>query len=448
MRLKTNLSLLFIIIVCLSIPHVSYSFLQTVEAVNIGDNDLLHGGWIIELNDLLVLHTEGSYYQMGYQHGYLLKEKIQKNMLIYFNYFDSIGTTFQDFLTIWNKTKAFVPEHVMDELRGIADGSELSFETIAVANIVPMKYHCALFSAWGNATDTGDLYFARSLDYTYIKDPITGEDWNSQVLIIREPENGSASMYPGFTGFSYCYGGINENGICIAHATSYSYDETYEGTHLRFRMKEVLDHASSIQDAVQIMNTNKTCGYNILISDGKINKTVVLEQNKNLSYIGSWNQKDEANNPCWPIKDVIRRTNFYINKTMAATQRPFYDPRNPVNYLKILEPIRSKEYRRIQPQFWYHYKSLSRAIEKDWGSIDLLNAMVILRMVYNGKNNIMFKFNDVQWMIFHIGYYAIHQWVACPRTGDMLISFASSDSSAYKQTPHLYNLYHLMTIEP
>jgi len=440
--------IVFIFIYNVIFPNFSYVMVDALKGTAIDENTLLEGGWIKELPGVLLLHTEGSYYKMGYQHGYLLKERIQRNILIYFNFYESKGTTYNDFHAIWNATKPYVPDQIIEEMQGIADGSGIPFETIAVSNIVPMKYHCALFSAYGPATSSGDLYFTRSLDYTYIKDPVTGEEWDTQMMIIREPEEGFVSMYPGFTGFAYCYGGINEKGISIAHATSYCNDETYNGTHLRFRMKEVLDHASTVQEAVQIMNANKTCGYNIIIADGKTNENVLIEQNANISYVGTWNQSDEANHPCWPIDHVIRRTNFYVNKTLAASQRPCFDPRNPINYLKILENIRSEEFRGLPSQFWFHYKALSQEIEKRWGFINLSDAMDLIRDVYNGKNNIMFKINDIQWNIIHFGYYSIHQWVACPKTGDMLISFATSDISAFKQPVMYFNLFELKAYVP
>ena len=36
-----------------------------------------NGGWFEERDGVKILHLNGSYYDMGYQHGYLLKEEIQ-----------------------------------------------------------------------------------------------------------------------------------------------------------------------------------------------------------------------------------------------------------------------------------------------------------------------------------------------------------------------------------
>ena len=39
---------------------------------------------------------------------------------------------------------------------------------------------------------------------------------------------------------------------------------------------------------------------------------------------------------------------------------------------------------------------------------------------------------------------AWNQWVACPATGDMVVSFATHDQMAFKTEPHYFNLYQLL----
>jgi hypothetical protein len=42
----------------------------------------------------------------------------------------------------------------------------------------------------------------------------------------------------------------------------------------------------------------------------------------------------------------------------------------------------------------------------------------------------------------------MHQWVACPKTGDMLICFASKDRIASINPVHHFNLFKLLESEP
>jgi len=42
--------------------------------------DILKKGWIKEENDVKVMFLNGTHYEMGYQHGYFLKEEIRQNL--------------------------------------------------------------------------------------------------------------------------------------------------------------------------------------------------------------------------------------------------------------------------------------------------------------------------------------------------------------------------------
>ncbi len=440
--------ILFIIFL---ISSSSFVFAQNKE--NISDErisynkDLLNNAFLKEENGVKILYTNGTYYEMGYQHGFFLKEEIKKSVWIFLNYYYyRFGVSYDIGLRIWNKTSKFFPDYIIEEMRGVADGSGMSFEAIAVAQTMRMKYHCSIISATGTATSDGKLYFARSLDWSSaIKDPITGEFLNNHVLFVRDPSEGYSSMFAGYSGFVATYGGINEKGISIAAAGAYSSDETFNGLAARYRMRKVLDHASTVKEAVDIISKNKTNGINFIISDSKENKSLIVEQTPSLDCAGFWNSPVESNKPCWSIENVSRRTNFFINKTLAKTQRYCFDPRNPINLLALIKPINGRGITSNLIQiYWMHYKALSKAIENIWGSINLFDMMTLLRDVYNGKNNLVFKLNNLLWKFSKTGYYASHQWVACPQTGEMLVSFAHSNVRAFERSVHYFNLFDIL----
>ena len=60
------------------------------------------GGWLEEIEGVRILHLNGSYYDMGYSHGFLLKEEIQANMRILFDYFHDMGFSNTTLLQSWN----------------------------------------------------------------------------------------------------------------------------------------------------------------------------------------------------------------------------------------------------------------------------------------------------------------------------------------------------------
>ncbi|HKD35628.1 MAG TPA: hypothetical protein VKB78_02475, partial [Pirellulales bacterium] len=88
-------------------------------------------GWLEKIDGYPVLHLKGTPYEMGYQHGALLKESVKSNM---HNILEVEGSTSVDlgpislkprFLmdTIPNIERPYVPDRYLDEMSGLAAGS-------------------------------------------------------------------------------------------------------------------------------------------------------------------------------------------------------------------------------------------------------------------------------------------------------------------------------------
>ena len=425
--------------------HVMGSF---TEENNITTYNALDDGWIEEYDDFMILHLNGSHYEMGYQHGSLLGGEMEENFRAFLNYTELYGWDYNFYVWLWNEIKDYVPQEYKDEMQGMADGSGLPFLNISIMNIMIDWFHCCEAATWGPATSDGKLIHMRSFDWSMeMIDPITGASMReNQILMVRDPENGYASLEPSFSGLIGGPGGINENGMGIGILCSYCFDEINsthaEGIPVTFRIKMVLDQAFNAYEAVAIMNSNTTCGYNFIISDKDI--AYAVEQTLTLSYCGTWDNPVESTRPFWVIDYVVRRTNIFINPDLAAIQRDRYNPsffpllmmflkKNPVGYKSIFSSSTS----------WLHYRALSKEIEKLWGNIELNNSMDMLRKVYLGKTDI--RFFIVQRLETYV---ALHQWVACPETGDILISFASVDKNAHENPVHYFNLFELLNSEP
>ena len=407
-------------------------------------NNLSKSGWIEQYDDFKLLHLEGSYYEMGYQHGHLLADEIEENFRAFLNYTETYGWNYSFYVWYWNEIKDNVPIQYKDEMKGIADGSGLPLINISINNIMADWFHCSEAAAWGPATSEGKLIHIRSFDWAMdMVDPITGKGLReNQILMFRNPDSGYASIEPTFSGLIGGPGGINENGIGIGILCSYCFDEInsthVEGIPVTFRIKMVLDRAANINEALEIINSNKTCGFNFIISDK--DKAYSVEQTLSLSYNGTWDNPIESISPFWSIDHVIRRTNIFINPELAKYQRRYYNPSvfplmmtffklNPIGYKSIFSSSTS----------WLHYKALSKEIEKNWGNLNLSNSMRLIRDVYLGKTDLRF------YILQKIGYYIpLHQWVASPETGDILISFANVETDAHKNQVNEFNLFDLL----
>ena len=425
-------------------------FTAQYEKLKHVDTPPLTEGWIEKQDNVTILHISGSHYEMGYQHGSLLKNEIQENIRMINEWFERRGFPYDVMLQIWDVMKDVLPQEYKEEMQGMADGVGVSFEEIAVYNTWPAVINHALIACcgaalWGTATADGHLYHIRSLDILHpglgIKDPITGTLFReNQVLIVRKPNNGYTSVYPESAGSISSWGGLNEKGLAIGSNTCLTSDSTYYGISATFRMRMVLDYAANADEAIHIICANRTCGWNFIISDGKIPQGYIIEQTANLLYIGTWFNLVESTYPFWEIRQVVRRTPMYISPICAATQqlRPFYDPSGLRGFLMFLLG------NNLYFMMWIYYRALSKEIDNQYGTLAMNNTMVLLRNVYQGKTDfltyVMQKISS---------YKALHQWVACPQTGEIVVSFADADHDTACENPaHYFKLSKLMAAVP
>lgn len=399
-------------------------------------------GWIDEIDGIKVVHLKGSFYEMGYQHGSLLKEECYQFFRAFINEADQYGVTYADLVNKWDTRKEYVPQSHIDGLQGLADALNLSFEYVAAGNLAtgvyvsisePFRIECVNFGCWGSATTDGKLYHARSYDLPiWTQDPESGTYviQENQIVIIREPDNAYASMSVSIAGYTGCIGGVNEKGISIGINRCWSADETNNGSSPGASIQLVLDYASNIEEATYFLNQNKTLGYIFTISDSKVPASYIFETSANNSYLGAWDSPVESLYPFWEIDHVVRRANLYLNSTLASYQRERYNPKGFLLWL-----MGKNEYF----THWRHYRALSIGIEKHWGNLDANNTMDILRKTCTGRYDFLF-FIATSLRILETW----HQWVICPETGDMWVSFSYDGRSAFKNSVHHLNFYELL----
>ena len=336
------------------------------------------------------------------------------------------------------------PKKYKNELQGLVDSSGLTHEEIGVLNIfhdAVNLINCCGGIAWGKSTKNGELIHLRSGDMDiFLNDSETGTFLSeNQVIIIREPVDSYASMSPVLIGDIGTYGGLNEKGIAVSETTVKTDDTTLHGITASLRMRITLDNADTGWEAINIMGSNRTCGWNLLISDGNIPEGYVLEQTANTSIVCLWNTSCESKEPFWSMEDVIRRSNCFISPACADLElnRKYYDTsglKGIIYYILGLD-------RHFIP--WTHYRVLSQGYEAEWGNLNLSSTMEMLRDVYLGETDIIFSI-----MMKMYFYQPCHQWVATPITGDMLICFGSEGKLSCENPVHIFNLFELLEAEP
>lgn len=395
--------------------------------------------WDIE--GITIVYLNGSFYEMGYQLGSLIKEEYTINKRAFLHFYQKEGITYTDLTNLWDIQKYYIPDETIDYIQGAADALNVSFYDVASVWVAEGAAYCrcSSFAAWGDATKNGKLIQMRSLEFPLtIKDPQSDNYvQNSPIIVVADPEGEeyNAFIYPTFAGY-VVEDGVNDKGIAIGNMWSPNQDQTMNGAPMGARLFEVLFRASSAQDAIGIITSDRTFGYNFIISDAKVPIAYAVETTASRTYSGTWNDPSESFAPFWPITHVVRRTNCFLDPSIAKTQRSHYNPHHLSYWMGLLKS---------NPEpwvvIWNHYKALSKGIESLHGDLDVNNTVYMVRDVYHGGYdpiwNMILKLNS-EWTTWW-------QWTTCPASGEIKISFADEKTSAHHNPVFSFNF--LKTIE-
>ena len=242
------------------------------------------------------LHLEGSPYEMGWQHGELMKDEIlafREDARAYF------GGVVREFLgslldivgldVVFNiLVKPYLDQGMIDpdsleEMKGISDATGVRLKEVIIPNvqweIQETLLHCSEFAAVGDATADGRLYHGFNMD-THSQENVAL--WNKYSLLVfyhPEGKKGFAAVTtPGGVGV---FSGINEEGISIGWDNTIikeppDYDRAFEPYLLVIR--RALEQASSIDDAVEVITgPYRPLGDILIIADGKTKTAAALE---------------------------------------------------------------------------------------------------------------------------------------------------------------------------
>jgi isopenicillin-N N-acyltransferase like protein len=243
-------------------------------------------GWLETIDGYPVVYVKGSHYEMGRQHGELLRERVQKN-LQHLLEIKGEAALFelgplrikprQAIETIIKVQEPFVPKKYFEELRGLADGAQVPLADARAANFIPELFHCSGFALMNSATADGALVHGRVLDYAI--------DWGLQehaVLVVAEPEGGIPFVNVTYAGFLGSVTGMNARHVSIGEMGGGGLGH-WEGVPMSWLVREVLEGAGTLDEAIAVFRDNpRTCQYFYVIADGKDNRAVGME--------ASWNK--------------------------------------------------------------------------------------------------------------------------------------------------------------
>ena len=225
-----------------------------------------HGlAYLEQIGDTRVLHLKGSHYEMGVQHGTLMKDEIIEAA----NLVHTAGTIGAEnfdagIKDAWQRTSPFIPDKFKEELKGLMDATGLSEEMVQEFTIFPELFHCSGFALWGKATADGALLHGRVLDY--MRD-LGLDKW--ALIIIQEPADGNAFVNVAYAGMIGSVTGMNVKKVAIGEMGGKG-EGKWDGMPMTLLIRECLESGDTIADVKRIMEeTPRTCQYYYVISDAK-----------------------------------------------------------------------------------------------------------------------------------------------------------------------------------
>jgi hypothetical protein len=255
-----------------------------------------------EKNGWILLHLEGSPYEMGYQHGHLLAAEIVDLRKAIETVNEQATKKTPDFF----REEAYrllwpgVPEEYRSEIAGIAAGvnAKLGSNTIDLKDLVAMNSslemagyyvpwlekqekprppeHCSAIAATGSWTTDGKIVMAHNNWSEYA----IGQRWN--IILDMVPEQGHRMVMDALPG--YIHSGddfnINSAGLIVTETTISAFkgfDTT--GVAEFVRARKAIQYASTIDEWAATMIEKNNGGYanDWLIGDNKTGEIARLE---------------------------------------------------------------------------------------------------------------------------------------------------------------------------
>jgi isopenicillin-N N-acyltransferase-like protein len=262
---------------------------------------------------LPVVFVEGSHYEMGRQIGTDRKRVITKMLAVYRRYFEEEGERIG--IADWDEAilharkylpfaEESLPQYV-EELQGVADGSEVDFNDLLMLNCVEaitedaLHTSCTSLAVAPEVTADGSLLVGHNEDWL-------PDDQDTVYLVHARPNDEPAYL-------AITYGGLLPNIGFNEHSIAQCCDSVYPndarvGVPRVFVSRAVLA-ARTLADAIRAaLNRRRAAGYNHLIVhvSGEMYNAEVSAEDFDVLY---------------GIEGVLAHTNNYLSRRMRAIEK-------------------------------------------------------------------------------------------------------------------------------
>lgn len=246
---------------------------------------------------LYEVYIEGSAYDRGVAYGELTKDLVYYQEKVFTDQIHKLVPnnfwlqSLKVFIGYFNRDiDEFVPEENKQEIFGVSKSASHEFDDIAPAYQRMMNYHgahdighalqnmslvgCTSFATWDEASEDSTLIIGRNFDF-YVGDDFARD----KIVAFFRPDSGHAFMMVTFGGMTGVLSGMNEQGLTITLNAAKSEVPSSTATPVSIVARQILQYASTIEEAYQIASSFKTfVAESFLIGSAKDNQAAIIEK--------------------------------------------------------------------------------------------------------------------------------------------------------------------------
>ncbi|MBN2311315.1 MAG: hypothetical protein JXR94_20225, partial [Candidatus Hydrogenedentes bacterium] len=337
------------------------------------DVDADQDAYLEEIDGTIVLHLKGTPYEMGYQHGFLARDRVSDAMALFDGLLGlarketGMPRAAVEFVLDWVYAGCapHIPERHRRELEGLADGAGVDLQMLRRFHVLSVlsERDCSVFAVFGKATGNGHVFHGRNFDWNMS----LGLQDNA-ALILYKPEGMVPFASAGYLGTVGILSGMNMEGIAVGQVGAINTDGRHRGIPLMFLLRRILEEAHDVDDATRIIqNARRTVGYNYLVADGDAAEARAYETSAHYCAVFTDNDPKEALvEYAIPIDDAVFRADTAMDQNVRRHQRCAKGYPNM--------PYGSQSYDG-------RYKPMATMIREGYGAIDQAAALAIVKAV-------------------------------------------------------------------
>jgi isopenicillin-N N-acyltransferase like protein len=333
-----------------------------------------HGWLLMEREGWWIMSLEGSPYEIGYAHGLLTKELMERQEKAFLDRLEELipNRLYQKFMLgfarLFNRDlDEYIRPEFQQEIYGISQFASPEFDFMGPAFARMLNYHaahdlghavqnmnlvaCTAFGAWGSRSADSSLIIGRNFDF-YVNDEFAA----NKILCFIAPDSGYRFAMVTWAGFAGVVSGMNEKGLTVTLNAAKSSIPSGAKTPVSLLAREILQYASNIEEAYQIAQKRETfVAESFLIGSVKDGKAAVIEKSPertsifipDTNYIIVTNhfQSDEFLNDPLNVENMENETSVYRFRRVGELldEHPAIDPATAALILRDYKGLQGKD---------------------------------------------------------------------------------------------------------